>query len=60
EAEAVSNERFRAVALECAGFARVHNFYGMVEQTGSVFVECEAGRLHAPLFADVRIRDSRT
>ncbi len=60
EAEAVSNERFRAVALERAGFARVHNFYGMVEQTGSVFVECEAGRLHAPLFADVRIRDSRT
>lgn len=60
EAEAVSNERFRAVALERAGFARVHNFYGMVEQTGSVFVECEAGRLHAPLFADIRIRDSRT
>ena len=60
EAEAVSNDRFRAEALDRAGFARVHNFYGMVEQTGSVFVECEHGRLHAPLFADIRVRDSRT
>ncbi len=60
EAEAVSNERFRAEALARGGFARVHNFYGMVEQTGSVFVECEQGRLHAPVFADIRVRDSRT
>lgn len=58
EAEKVSNEVFKARAADLAGFARVHNFYGMVEQTGSVFVECEAGRLHAPLFADVVIRDS--
>ena len=28
----------------------------MVEQVGSIFVECEAGRLHAPSFADVIIR----
>ena len=43
EAEKVSNEQFKAVANERAGFARVHDFYGMVEQTGSVFVECEGG-----------------
>ncbi len=58
EAEKVSNEIFKERAATLAGFDRVHNFYGMVEQTGSVFVECEAGRLHAPLFADVVIRDS--
>ncbi|MFZ4689597.1 MAG: acyl-protein synthetase [Polymorphobacter sp.] len=56
ESEAVSNEIFKARAAELAGFDRVHNFYGMVEQTGSVFVECEAGHLHAPLFADVIFR----
>jgi len=56
EAEAVSNAAFRAEARALGGFARVHNFYGMVEQTGSVFVECEAGRLHAPAFADIRVR----
>ncbi|MBV1689577.1 acyl-protein synthetase [Novosphingobium sp. G106] len=57
EDEKVSNEVFKSQADALGGFGRVHNFYGMVEQTGSVFVECEAGRLHAPLFADVVIRD---
>lgn len=56
EAEKVSNEHFKQRASELAGFGRVHNFYGMVEQTGSIFVECEAGHLHAPVFADVVIR----
>lgn len=59
EAEKVSNEAFKAGARAWAGFDRVHNFYGMVEQTGSVFVECEAGRLHAPVFADIVVRDPR-
>lgn len=58
EAEAVSNEVFKTQAARLAGFDRVHNFYGMVEQTGSVFVECEAGHLHAPVFADVIFRDA--
>ncbi len=57
EDEAVSNDHFKSVAQARAGFAHVHNFYGMVEQVGSVFMECEAGRLHAPSFADVIIRD---
>ncbi len=56
EAEKVSNDIFKARAAALAGFDRVHNFYGMVEQTGSVFVECEAGHLHAPLFADISFR----
>jgi hypothetical protein len=60
EAEAVSNEIFKARAKALGGFSRVHNFYGMVEQTGSIFMECEAGRLHAPLFADILIRDPLT
>lgn len=56
EAEKVSNDQFKQVANARAGFGRVHNFYGMVEQTGSIFVECEAGHLHAPIFADVIFR----
>lgn len=60
EAEKVSNETFKQRANELGGFSRVHNFYGMVEQTGSIFVECEAGRLHAPVFADIIIRDPLT
>jgi phenylacetate-coenzyme A ligase PaaK-like adenylate-forming protein len=57
EAEAVSNAVFKERAMSQAGFNHVHNFYGMVEQTGSVFVECERGVLHAPVFADIVIRD---
>ncbi len=29
---------------------------GMVEQTGSVFMECEAGYLHSSIFSDVITR----
>lgn len=57
--EAVGNDAFkRRVAAVCG--AKSHNFYGMVEQVGSVFMECEHGHLHAPSYADVLIRDPRT
>ncbi len=60
EAEAVSNEIFKERAAAAAGFTRVHNFYGMVEQTGSIFMECEHGRLHTSIFSDIIIRDPMT
>lgn len=57
---AVTNEVFKRELRESTGLARVHNFYGMVEQVGSVFVEGEDGFLYAPPFADVVIRDPKT
>lgn len=54
--QAVDNQAFRQAMLDCAGIARVVNYYGMVEQTGSIFMECEAGHLHAPIFSDIVIR----
>lgn len=56
----VSPEIFKKKALDAVGITRSHNFYGMVEQVGSIFVECEKGRLHTPAFADVIFRDSKT
>ncbi|MGA2059065.1 MAG: acyl-protein synthetase [Thermoguttaceae bacterium] len=32
------------------------DFYGMIEQVGTVFVDCQSGNKHAPAFADVLIR----
>jgi phenylacetate-coenzyme A ligase PaaK-like adenylate-forming protein len=58
--QSVDNARFKATLREGTGLARVFNFYGMVEQVGSVFLECEQGQLHAPAFADVIARDLRT
>lgn len=34
----------------------VHDYYGMVEQTGTIYMECECGHLHAPVYSDVLIR----
>jgi phenylacetate-coenzyme A ligase PaaK-like adenylate-forming protein len=60
EAEKVSNEVFRASLRQRFGLTKVFNFYGFVEQIGSVFVEGEDGRLYPPNFADVIIRDPET
>lgn len=55
--ESVSPAEFKARLAETAGIRRVHSYYGMVEQTGSIFMECERGRLHASDFCDVVVRD---
>ncbi|WP_349921778.1 acyl-protein synthetase [Aeromonas veronii] len=57
---AVDNPAFKARCREQLGLSRAHNFYGMVEQVGSIFVECEQGHLHAPVFADLLVRDPLT
>lgn len=56
--EAVDNAAFKTRLRAVTGIPAVHNFYGMVEQVGSIFVECEQGHLHAPAFADVLIRNA--
>lgn len=56
----VTNETFKAGLTNTCSIHRVHNFYGMAEQVGSVFVECEAGHLHCPDIAEVITRHPRT
>lgn len=53
----VDNAAYKASLSSTFGIDRVHNYYGMVEQVGSIFFECEHGHLHAPAYADVIIRD---
>ncbi|GIU51264.1 acyl-protein synthetase [Shewanella sairae] len=53
---AVSNSVFKQQVKRLTGVERVHNFYGMVEQVGAIFVECEHGYLHCPSYADVLVR----
>ncbi len=60
EAQKVSNAVFKASVKEATGISKVHNFYGMAEQVGSIFVECEQGHLHTPVFADIQIRNPYT
>ncbi len=60
QAQAVDDKAFRRGFLEQTGLSRIHSFYGMVEQIGSVFLEGSDGLLHAPNFADVIVRDPLT
>jgi hypothetical protein len=58
---AVDNAEFRRRFAEDTGLRRIHNYYGMVEQIGTVFLEGPSGDgLYCPEFADVVIRDPRT
>ena len=57
---AVSNEIFKSELYEQIGIKKIYNFYGMVEQVGSIFMECEEGFLHTPNFAEILIRDYET
>ena len=56
-AEAVDNETFKKSLQSRCGNITVLNYYGMVEQTGSIFMECEHGRLHASNYSDIIIRN---
>lgn len=60
EAQKVDNNAFKKCIAETIGATQVFNFYGMAEQVGSVFVECQQGHLHAPMLADILIRDPYT
>jgi hypothetical protein len=57
---AVDNVTFKQVIAETCGIPTVCNYYGMIEQTGSVFMECEQGALHASIYSDVIVRDPVT
>ncbi|MEU4694431.1 acyl-protein synthetase [Actinoplanes sp. NPDC023714] len=58
--QAVSPDEFRK-RLAGVGLTNVHNYYGMVEQIGTIFLEGPSGgSLYCPDFADVVVRDPET
>ena len=56
ESEAVSRQEFCDRLGEVCGLKEIHDYYGMVEQTGCIYMECECGHLHASIFSDVIVR----
>ena len=54
--EAVDNIQFKKSVYDACGVKNVINYYGMVEQTGSIFLECSDGYLHCSIFSDIIIR----
>ena len=57
--EKITSLEFQKKLKNLCGLTSVYDYYGMVEQTGSVFMECEYGNMHASNFSDVFIRRPR-
>jgi len=53
----IENDAFKKELEKKFGLKQVYNFYGMVEQVGSVYMENEKGYLHCPNFSDIIIRN---
>lgn len=54
--EAVSREEFHKRLEDVCALKDIHDYYGMVEQTGCIYMECECGHLHASVYSDVIAR----
>ena len=58
EKEKISNLQFKKILKNKIKIRHVYNYYGMVEQTGSIFFESKkCGYFHTTLFSDIIIRD---
>jgi hypothetical protein len=62
QAESVTKEAFSARTARVLGCdpRAILDFYGMVEQVGTVFVDCAEGNKHVPAYADLIIREPYT
>ena len=58
---AVSKDVYKKSLNEVCGIdvKNIHDYYGMVEQTGCIYVECECGHMHASNYSDVIIRRAK-
>ena len=59
ENKKISNEVFKKKILKKLNLKNVFNYYGLVEQTGSIFIECKCGYFVTSNFSDVLVRDSK-
>ena len=53
----ISNQIFKKKLIEKINRKDIHNYYGLVEQTGSIFIECKCGFFVASDFSEVLVRD---
>ena len=52
----VSNHLFKKTINQCTKILNIHNYYGMIEQTGSIFFECNKGYFHCSNYSDIITR----
>ena len=54
--QSVSKQQFKDVMREYCNIHKVYDYYGMVEQASSIYMECGFGHLHASSYSDIIIR----
>ncbi len=55
----ISRGEFKNRGRSLCGINSYMDHYGMAEQTGCIYAECEHGNLHASIYSDVIIRNPR-
>ncbi len=56
----ISNKNFKKKLKTKLNLDKIFNYYGLVEQTGSIFFESsKCGYFHTSIFSDIIIRDSK-
>jgi hypothetical protein len=58
--QSVNNDLFKGALDSKLGIRKVVNYYGLVEQTGSLFFECASGYLHSSNYSNVIVREPRS
>jgi hypothetical protein len=53
----IDNSTFKQEVLRRLGTSKVINYYGLVEQTGSLYFECSHGLFHTSVFSNVIVRE---
>lgn len=56
ESEHISRQELKKCFEEVCGITHFLDHYGMVEQTGSIYAECECGHIHASNYSDIITR----
>ena len=55
----IDNDNFRKKLFSKIKLKKIHNYYGLVEQTGSIFIESnECGFFHTSVYSDILIRNN--
>ena len=55
----INNNNFRKKLFSKIKLKKIHNYYGLIEQTGSIFIESnECGYFHTSVYSDILIRNN--
>ncbi len=59
EEKKIEKKKFYKLIYNFLGINQIYDYYGMIEQTGSIFLECEYGYFHASIFSEINIRNNK-